>query len=293
MKPNRYCILALDVDGTLLDVDGTIRPRTADAIARAAQAGIRPILCTGRRYRRARPIARQLGLDAPIVCNSGAIIKDPIDHRTIWRADFDDALTASVLDLFLREKQPPVVFTDRHPDRTDFIVPEFPTGRLHFDNYVAQNREHADINPAIWREGSQPTDPENTSRGFDRLFHVCAIGGRSEMLTFQRAAHERIGDRIKTFVLRSRRYGGTMCEVLRQDASKWTAILHLAALWGIVPSEICAVGDDANDIPMLRNAGLGVAMGHAAAEVCEAADCVTGTHDEDGLAALVDQILLA
>ena len=67
----------LDVDGTLLDPDGTLRPRTAAAVARAAQAGIRPILCTGRRYRRALPIAQQLGLDAPLVCNSGAIIKDP------------------------------------------------------------------------------------------------------------------------------------------------------------------------------------------------------------------------
>ena len=67
----RYRILALDVDGTLLDRDGTLRPRTAEAVARAARAGIRPVLCTGRRYRRAWPVAEQLGLDAPLVCNSG------------------------------------------------------------------------------------------------------------------------------------------------------------------------------------------------------------------------------
>src|SRR5271169_1276448 len=100
MAATRYQILALDVDGTLLDPDGTLRPRTAAAVARAARAGIRPILCTGRRCRRALPIAQQLGLDAPLVCNSGAIIKDPRDHRTLWRADFDTALAADVLDLF-------------------------------------------------------------------------------------------------------------------------------------------------------------------------------------------------
>src|SRR5512135_1043762 len=87
MTPRRIRILALDVDGTLLDPDGTLRPRTAQAVARAAEAGIRPVLCTGRRYRRARPIATLLGLDAPIVCNSGAIVKDPGDHATLWRAD--------------------------------------------------------------------------------------------------------------------------------------------------------------------------------------------------------------
>src|SRR6185312_12931659 len=52
-----YRLLALDVDGTLLDPNGRLRPRTAAAVARAAEAGIRPVLCTGRRYRRARPIA--------------------------------------------------------------------------------------------------------------------------------------------------------------------------------------------------------------------------------------------
>lgn len=293
MKVTPYRILALDVDGTLLDAGGRIRPRTADAIARAAQAGIRPILCTGRRYRRARPIARQLGLNAPIVCNSGAIIKDPIDHRTMWRADFDAALAADVLGFFVTERQPPVVFTDRHPDLTDFIVPKFPTGRPHFDDYVAQNREFADINPAFFGEDFQPLDQFAGNGESDRLFHVCAIGGRGEMLAFQQAAHERIGDRIQTFVLHSSRYRGTMCEILRHDASKWTAILRLAGLWGVLPSEICAVGDDANDVPMLRHAGLGVAMGHASDDVRAAADLVTGSHNEDGLARLVDDVLLA
>ncbi len=297
MKSNPYRILALDVDGTLLDPDGALRPRTADAVARASQAGIRAVLCTGRRYRRAWPIAHQLGLDAPLVCNSGSIIKDPADHRTIWRADFDDELAAAVLGFFRRENQQPVVFTDRHPDLTDFIIAEFPTGQPYFDDYVAQNREYADINPAVWggdrHELNHELDHENASRGSDALFHVCAIGERSEMLTFQRVAHERIGDRIQTFVQRSPLYLGTMCEILRQDASKWSAILHLAGLWGVDPSEICAVGDDVNDIPMLKHAGLGVAMGHAAPDVLEAADLVTGNHDQDGVATLVDDVLLA
>ncbi len=85
---------------------------------------------------------------------------------------------------------------------------------------------------------------------------------------------------------------GTMCEVLRADASKWSALLHLAELWGVGPEQICAVGDDANDIPMIRHAGLGVAMGHAHPDVIVAADMVTGRDDEDGVAMLVDEVLL-
>jgi Cof subfamily protein (haloacid dehalogenase superfamily) len=282
----RYRLLALDVDGTLLDPDGTLRPRTAAAVARAARAGIRPVLCTGRRYRRARTITEQLGLDAPIVCNSGAIVKDPASHGTLWRADFDAAMAADVRALFRAHDQPAVVFTDRTPDQADFRVPAFPTGRAMFDDYVAQNRSHAEVDPE-WA-GVVGAGPDG-----EPWFHVCAIGSYEEMCAFERSAHQWINGRIQTFVLRSSRYLGTMCEILRVDASKWTALLHLAELWGIGPEEICAVGDDANDIPMIRHAGLGVAMGHAHPDVRSAADLVTGRHDEDGVAMLVDEVLLA
>ncbi len=287
-----FRILALDVDGTLLDLDGTLRPRTAAAVARAARAGIRPVLCTGRRYRRARPITEQLGLDAPIVCNSGAIVKDPASHRTLWRTDFDPGLAADVRALFHAHDQPAVVFTDRTPDDADFRVPAFPTGRDPFDDFVAKNRIHAEIDHA-WAPAVSPAGPGEAGPSGEPWFHVCAIGTYEEMLAFERSARERIDGRIQTFVLRFSRYLGTMCEILRVDASKWSALLHLADLWGVSADEICAVGDDANDIPMIRHAGLGVAMGHAAPDVLAAADLVTGRHDEDGVAMLVDEVLLA
>jgi Cof subfamily protein (haloacid dehalogenase superfamily) len=293
MPAHRYQILALDVDGTLLDPGGTLRPRTLDAVTRAARAGIRPVLCTGRRYRRARPIAHQLGIETPLVCNSGAIIKDPAGHGTLWRADFDGSLFAEVLKLFHDHQQPAVVFTDRGPDEADFIVAEFPTGRDGFDDYVDQNREHVEID-ARWSPGRALRPDHAQDQGArDAVFHICAIGTRSQMLQFQEAAHNRITGRIQTFVQRVARYRGTMCEILRHDAGKWAAILHLARLWRVEPAAICAVGDDVNDIPMIRNAGLGVAMGHARSEVREAADLVTGDHDEDGVAMLVDQVLLS
>ena len=279
---NRFRILALDVDGTLLDSQGTLRPRTAEAVARAARAGIRPVLCTGRRYRRARPIALQLGLDAPVVCNSGAIVKDPATHATLWRAEFDPALLAEVLAVFREHDQPAVSFTDRHPEDYDFIVARDPTGRPLFDDYLAQNRGHGDVVPD-WADGD----------GTGVHFHLCAIGARPEMLEFEAQVVARLGARVRTFVQKSPRYVGTMCEVLHCEASKWSAILHLAAQWGVAPSEICAVGDDMNDVPMIAGAGLGVAMGHAPPAVVAAADHVTGDHDADGVARFVDDVLLA
>jgi HAD superfamily hydrolase (TIGR01484 family) len=281
-RAERFKILALDVDGTLLDAGGTLRPTTARAVARAAARGIRPVLCTGRRYRRALPVAEELGLDAPLVCNSGALVKDPANHATLWRADFDAPLLAEVLDLFRRRDEPAVSFTDRHPELADFLIAGAPTGRPLFDEYVERNRPHALIDPN-WADRIAEASH----------FHVCAIGERSAMLDFEAVVEAALTGRVRTFVQKSPRYAGTMCEVIRRDAGKWAGVLHLAELWGVGPAEICAVGDDMNDLPMIAGAGLGVAMAHAPAVVLAAADHVTGSHEQDGVTALIEEVLLA
>ena len=277
---SRPRLLCLDVDGTLLDGRGALRPRTVQAVAKAAEAGIQPVLCTGRRYRRARPVAEELGLSVPIVCNSGALVKDPGEHRTLWRADFEAALLAEVLALFADHDEPAVGFSDGSARDHDFVIGQDRTGRPLFDEYVARNRPHARIDPA-WSLAAEPH------------FHLCAIGERPRMLAFEGVILDRLDGRVRTFVQKSPAYSGTMCEVLRHDASKWSAVLHLAELWGIEPAEICAVGDDMNDLPMIAGAGLGVAMAHAPEAVRQSADRVTLSNEDDGLAVFIEDVLLA
>ena len=277
---SRFRILALDVDGTLLDGRGELRPRTREAVAKAARAGIRPVLCTGRRYRRARPVAEALGLDAPLVCNSGALVKDPSTHQTLWRADFADDLLAAILGLFREHGEPVVGFADRPLDDHDFVVANRETGRAMFDEYVSMNHEHAHVDPE-WAEGR--ADPQ---------FHICAVGDRTAMQTLEAVFVDRFGEQIRTFVQRSPIYSGTMCEVLRGDASKWSAVLHLAGLWRVSPEEICAIGDDMNDAPMIAGAGFGVAMAHAPETVRAVADHVTSGNDDDGVAEFIEGMLL-
>jgi hydroxymethylpyrimidine pyrophosphatase-like HAD family hydrolase len=227
-------------------------------------------------------VAEQLGLDAPLVCNSGAIVKEPSSHRTLWRTGFDADVLSQILSIFRDHDQPVLSFSDRHPDQADFVVAQAPVGRPLFDDYLSQNQGHEEVDPH-WIDRLDD----------DHHFHLCAIGSRPEMLDFQVAIHVRLAGQVRTFVQRSPRYLGTMCEVIRHDASKWAAVLHVAELWGIAPAEICAVGDDMNDLPMIEGAGLGVAMGHAPPAVLRAADFITGDHDRDGVAMLVDDVLLA
>ena len=281
MPHHRYRVLALDIDGTLLDGEGRLRSRTIEAVHRAARAGIRPVLCTGRRYRRALPIAEQLEIDSPLVCNSGALVKEPRGHRTLWRADLPGQVAKDILDLLRLRDELAVSFTDRPLGDFDFVVGEARSGRPLFDDYLDRNRSHAEV------------DPDWTTRSDIDHYHLCAIGTRPTMLDLEGAILERTSGSVQTFVQKSPKYAGTMCEVLRQDANKWAALLQIARIWGVEPGEICAVGDDMNDVPMLRGAGLGVAMGHANPDVLGAADLVTGSDREDGVAMLIDDVLLA
>ena len=277
----RYRILALDIDGTLLDRSGELRPRTVAAVARAFRAGMIPVLCTGRRYRRAAPVAVRLGIETPIVCNSGALVKEASGRQTLWRADFGRDVLATLFRLFQDRDEFVVTFTDRTLEERDFVVARSPVGRPLFDDYLDQNLEHAEI------------DPNWTNRQDLTHYHVCAIDEPTRMQGLELALLDSLPGEVQTFVQRSPRYAGTMCEVLRHDASKWTALLHLAGLWGVEPAEICAVGDDRNDLPMIRGAGLGVAMGQASSEIRDAADRVTGSDNEDGVAQLIDELLAA
>ena len=276
-KPVR--LLALDVDGTLLDHSGQLRPGIPEALRLASERGIRSVICTGRRYRRAAAIARQVGLRAPMVCNSGALLKDPETDQTLWRADLDPQTVSEVLRHFQLHGYPSVAFTDFETESHDFLVADYPTGRDLFDDYVAQNLEHARVEPG-WQMAA--------GAGQTPHFHICAIGSHKEMLTLEQALPDQIRPRIQTFVQRSPRYTGWMCEVIRADANKWTAVCHLADRWGIAHSQICAIGDDQNDRAMIERSGFGVAMAHAPEPVRLAADWVLEGAKPDELASLIE-----
>jgi len=86
-------------------------------------------------------------------------------------------------------------------------------------------------------------------------------------------------------------YGVDVLEVFDPAVNKWEGILHVARRHGILPAEIIAVGDDVNDIAMLKSAGLGVAMGNAKPEAIAVADRVINRNDSDGLAEFLEELV--
>lgn len=267
-------LLAIDIDGTLLNSRDEITAPTRDALHRACEAGLKIVLATGRRYSRALPLVETLKIQAPLITASGALIKCPSDHRTLFRAAFKRTLLCDLLRVIERQGFEAVLYADSYHDGFDFYCQRLETDQPELAEYLALNPDCHRLWPALMRD-----PPEGVFAGF-------STGTREQMLALHGELQRALPGRLYTHVLRSPRYIGYLCEIAPSGVTKWSGIRHVAAAWGISPAEICAVGDDVNDIPMIEAAGLGIAMGNARPEVKAAADYIAPTHDEDGLAAV-------
>lgn len=274
-----YRLLAVDIDGTLVNSEDRLTEATCRAIRCAGAAGLRVVLATGRRYSRALPLVESLGLDVPVIASSGAIVKEPESHRTLFRAEFPPSNLRQLVFLIRRLGFQPVLLGDTFDQGFDYYLDPVDRPNPFLEGYLEANPECERYWP-----GMEEEPPPEVFAGF-------TIGDREEMLMVERAIHTVFPDQYVTHVLRSPRYDGFFCEIAPAGVDKWSAVRTVSSMFGVPLEAVCAVGDDVNDLPMIREAGLGIAMGNALPVVKEAADYVAPTHDEEGLAEVVAWLL--
>ena len=275
----RYRLLAIDIDGTLVNSQNELTEETRAAVLRARQAGVAIVLATGRRYSRALPLVEPLELNVPLVTASGALIKRAKDHCTLFRAQFRSGVLERCLETIAAAGYEAIVCADTFDQGFDFYCPAKSTSQVELAEFLEKNAGCERV------EANVMTSPP------PGIFAGCAMGTREQMLQLQIELERQLPGQLYVHVLRSPRYQGFMCEIAPHGISKWTGVCRLAEGWNIAAEEICAVGDDVNDIPMIRAAGLGIAMGNALDEVKAVADRIAPSHDDDGLVQVVDWVL--
>jgi 5-amino-6-(5-phospho-D-ribitylamino)uracil phosphatase len=274
-----YRLLAIDIDGTLVNSRDELTPATRAALARAGAAGIHVVLATGRRYSHALPLVQQLEIDVPLITASGALVKDPIDHRTLYHARFEPQVLPEVVAIVDRAGFDPVLCGDTYAEGFDFYHARREARTPELAHYLAMNPHRS----RLW--------PEMLTNLPPGIFGGFVVGTLEQMHELEGLLRQKMQGKLHTHVLHPPRYKGFFVEISPAGVTKWSAVQRLAAEWGIAESEICAVGDDVNDIPMIRAAGLGVAMGNAQPSVKAAADRIAPTHDEDGLVQVVEWVM--
>ncbi len=202
----RYRLLALDIDGTLINSREELTPATCAAIAKVRKAGVQVALATGRRYSRSLEFMKRLGIELPLVTASGALIKHPLGHRTIFRAEFRAAALRGTLAHLDAAGYEAVLYTDSYQEGFDYYC-------RRLDVEQSELAEFYRLNPAcerLWPELMR-SPPEGVFAGF-------AMGTRDQMLKLERELLGAWGDDLSLHVLRSPRvYGLHVRNCSRRD----------------------------------------------------------------------------
>jgi 5-amino-6-(5-phospho-D-ribitylamino)uracil phosphatase len=272
-------LIALDIDGTLVDLRDQITPRVRTAISHLRDQQVQIMLATGRRYSRTWPIAARLELTTPVVTASGALIKQHPEHRTLFRAEFTRSFLIELLQFFVENGHDAVLYTDSYGQGYDFHLAQRESRCPELDEFLRLNQD------------SIHCDPHMMSRPPDQVFAGFVMGQQQPMLALATALEQHWPGEMYLHVIRSPRYRGYMCEIAPVGVSKWSGVQFVARQLGIADAQIAAVGDDVNDLPMIAGAGLGIAMGNAPANVQSAAKWITSSIDDDGLGMALERII--
>lgn len=264
-------LIAIDIDGTLLNENGDLNPATISAVQAARDANIKVVLCTGRPLTGVAGYLKQLGLagdDQYVITFNGALAQT-ISGRILVHHTLDYQQYRQLENLSHTLGTHFHVETDQAIYTANKDISPYTIGEAYLVNMPIRYRSVDEM----------PTDLTLSKAMFiddPKLIE---------------AAYQALPAEAKQqfYFVRSEPY---FLEAMNQAASKGNAITGLASDLGLTMAEVMALGDQGNDLSMIQAAGLGVAMGNAIPELKAAAQAVTLTNREDGVAAAIQKYAL-
>jgi Cof subfamily protein (haloacid dehalogenase superfamily) len=270
-------LIAIDVDGTLLDTRGQIPQANIDAIHDAVSAGIHIALVTGRSYPFARPIADPLPASITLIVSNGAVERD-MDGSRVARRLLDRQIARAVLDSTRPFRELAALVFDRDADRQVMFETmdwEHPGRKA----YWARNQSL--IAKSVPLEDALVEDP----------IQVMFNGGVDAMRSLYCALH----DEANGFAVSLTEYvhrDFSLIDVTAPNATKGRALAWRATQLGLSREEVMAVGDNFNDLEMLEFAGLPVVMANAVEGLKQRGWAITGDNESGGLAEAIRRFAL-
>lgn len=260
-------LLALDVDGTLIDDNHGLSKANIAAIQSAMAEGIEVVLCTGRSGQSAWPVYAQFAQSGTIICHNGA--------ATVIGPDMD-----------VHDELP--IGTDTYRELVDALE----QAGLFFDVSTSKGIYVEYVNDAIQemykKYAVEPIQVESFRAITEGVVKVTVFDSDSHTLDDFQTKFEATWSTDAIAMVRS---GDFFIDFMRPHVNKGTALARYAQAKGITPEQVVAVGNYNNDIEMLQYAGLGIAVANATEDVKQTADVVVASNNEDGVAEAIALIL--
>ncbi|MCA1626108.1 MAG: Cof-type HAD-IIB family hydrolase [Acidobacteria bacterium] len=282
-------LLALDLDGTLLNSRGEISEKNLEAIQQAEEKGVLVTIATGRRFRDARPVGLQLNLNAPLICHNGALLK------------YADTLETVAVSLLPNETLHEILRVGREFGANALLSADpYGKGTLLYETVSAENiplqkyiewskRLHGDeAEEAVHHVGNLEDVLDK-----NETVHVSFSGSCAPMAHLEMILQNELSDAANVLTTVYPRLDFTLIDILPSDASKGIGVEKLTLFNKLSSENVMVIGDNFNDLEMLEYAGTAVVMGNADPILLEREEFhTTLSNDESGVALAIKKFIL-
>lgn len=282
-------LLALDLDGTLLNSKGKIPDANKIAIRQAEEIGVLVTIATGRRFRDALPVAAELEFNAPLITHNGALLKYAESFETVAASLLNHATTLEILRVGKAFGGDALVSVDPHGHGT-LLFDTISDDNIPLQKYIAwSDRLHGNENgkSAVHVERLEDTVGDN------EVIHISFSGGCDSMKEMHGVLEDELGKTVTLLATIYPHLDFTLLDILPPNASKGTGVEKLANLNDLLPENVMTIGDNYNDLEMLEFAGTPVVMGNADPSLLEREEFYTTlSNDADGVAVAINRYIL-
>lgn len=271
-------LIAIDIDGTLLDSRGRLPDINRDAVRSAVEAGVEVTLVTGRTFHHARPVGTALSDRVPLIVSNGALMKQT-DGKTLHRQLLDPKVTKEI-----------IVKVREHRSGAALIFDREGPGQYLFEGIDwqhPQRRRYYELNQQFMTEHS-PLEDGLTERPLQLAF----TGGLEEMRRLAViVSHLDVADQVTVTLTEYEARDFSLLDITVRGCSKASMLTTWLEQRGIDPAEVMAVGDNLNDLEMLALVGHPIVMGNAVPTLMTSGWPTTAGHDAGGLAMAIRSVL--
>jgi len=261
-----YKMVLVDLDDTLLDSKQNITEKTVETINQLVKMGVKIVIATGRMYCSALPYIRKLNLSGEMICYNGAYIRDVESGSVICHQPIDLAFAEDIIS---------------ETEKADLFL------NLYLDDelYVSERNEKSEL----YREISsiEPKPVGKLSEFITKAPTKLLIIEKDKEKLQKYLSYFKDKYRSVLEITQSKLF---FIEFMDKAVSKGNALKILSERHGISLDEVIAIGDSYNDIPMIKTAGTGIAVGNAPLDVKKEADLIAGNHDKEGVSTILAEI---
>lgn len=273
-----YQLLAVDVDGTLVGADQVVSEDVIEAAAEAADAGLAICLATGRSYVECIDVWRRLRLRPPfepMVLVGGALVGEPDTGRTLYQRPIRLAAACEFAEALNELGYVAMALVDGWRYDVDYLLTE------RGDHHAASRDWFSKMDVRVRRVRHLAEAPEAVE-----ALRISTVAEPRDARTLAAELQARFGGRLNVQSIVAPNYGVTIVEAHAESATKLSAVKYVSQARRIGPGRVAAIGDDVNDVAMVRGVGLGAAMPHAPRALLDAARHVA----RDGLAPFIRRL---